>query len=81
MAHNPSDATVRLMHVAVSGVSTLLSLAVAAVGAIYHFADKNNIYATGVFIVGVAAAAACGLRTAFLVFEWRKHRGERGPRP
>lgn len=81
MAHNPSDAMVRLMRVAVSGVATLLGIAVSGIGAAISVADLKNIYGTGILVAGLAITIACGLRTAFLVVDWRKNRNENSSRP
>lgn len=84
MAHNPSDAMVRLMHVAVSGVSTLVGIALCGVGAVFAFTTGDGSgRATGytLMIAGFLLFSAAGGRTLYLVIDWRRHRSERSGRP
>ena len=83
MAHNPSDAMVRLLHVAVSGVGVLLSLAVAAFGALMTRLDSETEYHWGMILLvaGGAGFLVSGGWVAWLVVDWRRHREERSSRP
>ncbi|MBI3820593.1 MAG: hypothetical protein HY286_18025 [Planctomycetes bacterium] len=82
MAHNPSDATIRLMQVAISGVGTLISIAVAGGGMIAQLDDGiGKPYGRLLMFGGGAAALVCGSWTAWLVRDWRKHRDQNSNRP
>ena len=88
MAHNPSDAMVRLLRVAIGGVGMLVSFAVTAAGVILvmglrepgdHGAFVYIAWAT--LTAGVLGILSFGGYTLYLVVDWRRNRGERSHRP
>lgn len=88
MAHNPSDAMVRLLRVAVGGVGTLVAIGVAGVGLLMVLALREpgdhgaaRFVAWGVLGAGVAGALGAGGWTVYSIAEWRRHRDDRSPRP
>ncbi|HKE00374.1 MAG TPA: hypothetical protein VKE69_05140 [Planctomycetota bacterium] len=88
MAHNPSDASVRLMNVAVAGVLSLVGLAILGAALVVHLASREPGAETG-WSLGSAVLASLGgvvfvgaaARTIALVVDWRRNRGDRSHRP
>jgi hypothetical protein len=88
VAHNPSDAMVRLLHVALSGVLMLCSLVIAASGLVLTVGAREPgggapLRSLGIVLLAVGGAGflVSGGRTLWLVIDWRRHRGERSHRP
>lgn len=88
MAHNPSDAMARLLNVALGGVLTLIGIAVTGTGLFVTVASSEPGNSNGwriggivVIAIGLLIFLAGGIRTVYLVIDWRRHRGERSPRP
>lgn len=88
MAHQPSDAMVRLLRVAVAGVGTLVAIGVAGVGLLMVLSLREpgdhgaaQFVAWGVLGAGVAGVLGAGGWTVVSIVDWRRRRDERSPRP
>jgi membrane-bound ClpP family serine protease len=78
----------RLLNVALSGVLTLIGLAVTAAGLAVLVGTREPGTESRWYTIGLVAlvAGACvflgaGVRTLYLVIQWRRQRGERSARP